>query len=136
MGNESIPELTSEQAGELMRTALQYRVADALGFSFGSQYLEIRAYQPGTTAPIGTWSIEYRLSGNIILTVTLGGKQWKGDITKQMPAIWPAVIRGLHDWCKAVNHIELTALPEGSRPSRIIDNSTLNPNDYSPLGRK
>ena len=134
MGNSSIPGLTSQQMDEVIRVALQCRDEEGFEFTFGSRYVKVEAYPPGNYSALGAWTIEYRLYGHIVITVALGDVVWIENITDKMPDIWPRVLGGLHDWCKAVNYIEIASLPEGSRPAHITDTSTLNPNNYSPFG--
>lgn len=136
MGTKSLPELTSRQVNELIVTVLQYRDTRTLNFRFGPKYIEIKAFSYTTGAFLGSWSLAYKSSGGIILTTIMNGVRQEGNIAKQMSAIWPTVVHDLHYWSKAINHIELARLPEGSRPTHIIDNSALDPNDYSPLGCK
>lgn len=134
MGNSSIPGLTSQQTDEVIWVALQYRNEEGFEFTFGSRYVKVEAYPPGNYSALGAWIIEYRLYGHIVITVVLGDYVWIENITDKMPDIWPRVLGGLHDWCKAVNYIEIASLPEGSWPEHITDTSTLNPNNYSPFG--
>lgn len=135
MGAENIHALTEEQVRDIATAIVSHRPEHLLSYTIGSGRIVITAVREGGGYDdLGEWHLD--LLGNTpALRVTIGGTLYAEMLHGGLSIHWHRIMRGLSDWGKAVNGIELAnLLRHHPELSHLSAEHVMAEADYSPFG--
>ena len=135
MGTENIHALTEEQGRDIARAVVSHRPERLLDYTIGSGRIVITAVREGGGyEDLGEWHLD--LLGNTpALRVTIGETLYTEMLQGGLNIHWHRIMRGLSDWAKAVNGIELAdLLRHHPELSHLSAEHVMAEADYSPFG--
>lgn len=135
MDTENIHTLTAEQSRNIAKAIVSHRPERLLDFTIGSGGIIITAVREGRgREDLGEWHLDL-LGDTPTLRVTIGETLYTEMLQGGLSIHWHRIMRGLSDWAKAVNGIELAELlrhhPE---LSHLSAEHVMPEADYSPFG--
>lgn len=135
MGTENIHALTEEQVRDIAKATVSHRPEHLLNYTIGSGRIVITAVRAGGRYDdLGEWHLD--LLGNTpALRVTIGETLYTEMLHGGLSIHWHRIMRGLSDWVKAVNGIELAnLLRHHPELLHLSVEHVMAEADYSPFG--
>lgn len=135
VGTENIHTLTEGQVRDIAKAIVSHRPEHLLSYTIGSGRIVITAVRKGGGSDdLGEWHLD--LLGNTpALRVTIGETFYTEMLRGGLSIHWHRIMRGLRDWAKAVNGIELAnLLRHHPELSHLSAEHVMAEADYSPLG--
>ena len=135
MGTENIHTLTAEQCRDIARAIVSHRPERLFDCTIGSGRIIITAVREGGgREDLGEWHLDI-LGNTPTLRVTIGETIYTEMLQGGLSVHWHRIVRGLSDWVKAVNGIELAdILRHQPELSHLRAEHVMPEADYSPFG--
>lgn len=135
MDTESIHTLTAEQCRDIAKATVSHRPQCLLDCTIGSGRIIITAVREGGRREAwGEWHLDI-LGNTPTLRITIGDTLYTEMLPGGLSIHWHRIMRGLSDWAKAVNGIELACLLRHHPELSHLNAEHIIPvADYSPFG--